>query len=58
MTKKKKFAAVAFAIWLLVAMYLASKTFDEFRSGKAPGGTDDTVSLKRIMFPSLMRDKE
>ena len=58
MAKKKKLIAVAFVIWLLAAMYLASKTFDEFRSGKPPGGADDIVSLKRIMFPSLMRDKE
>ena len=60
MTRKKKcILAAALVIWILGAIYLAFKSFDELRSGKYPGSGDDTLSLKRIMFPSLMtRDQE
>ena len=59
MTKKKKVIAAALVIWILGGIYLASKSYDELRSGKHPTGDDDTLSLKRIMFPSLMmRDQE
>ena len=58
MTKKKKLIAVALVIWILGAIYLASKSFDAFRSGKHFSG-DDTLTMKRIMFPSLMtRDQD
>ena len=59
MTKKKKFIAVALVIWILGAIYLAAKSIDAFRSGKHLGGGDDTLTMKRIMFPSLMtRDQD
>ena len=59
MTKKKKVIAVALVLWILGGIYLASKSFDEIRSGKHLSGADDTLTLKRIMFPSLMtRDQE
>ena len=57
--KKKGILAAAFVLWLLVAIFLASRTFDELRSGKRPGGGDDTLTLERIMFPSrMLRDQE
>ena len=59
MTKKKKLIAVALVLWILGAIYLASKSFDEFRSGKNLGGGDDALTMKRIMFPSLItRDQD
>jgi hypothetical protein len=60
MTNKKKcILAVALVVWILGAIYLASKSFDEYRSGKHLSGGDDTLTLKRIMLPSLMiRDQE
>jgi hypothetical protein len=57
--KKKCILAVALVVWILGAIYLASKSLDEYRSGKHLSGGDDTVTLKRIMFPSLrMREQE
>jgi hypothetical protein len=57
--KKKCVLAVALAVWILGAIYLGSKTFDEYRSGKQPTDGADMLSIKRIMLPSLMmRDKE
>jgi hypothetical protein len=59
MNKKKRIFTVVFAIWLLVSIDLASKTFDDFRSGKPLSGSDDTLTLRHIIFPSLkMRDQE
>ena len=59
MTKKKKVIAVALVLWILGGIYLASKSYDELQSGKYPGSGDDTLTLKRIMFPSLMtQDQE
>ena len=58
MTKKKKFIVGALVIWVLGAIYLGSKSFEELRSGKVSGG-DDALSLERIMMPSRMtRDQE
>jgi hypothetical protein len=57
MTKKRKVIAVALAIWILVAIYLASKTLDELRSNKQFSGYDEILSMKYIIFPSL-RDQE
>jgi hypothetical protein len=59
MTKRKKrMIAVAFVVWALGAFYLASKTFDYYRSG-TQFNDDDIAALKQIMFPSLkMRDQD
>jgi hypothetical protein len=59
MTKnKKKLLAAAFVVWALGAIWLGAKVLDEFRSGKLPG-SDDALSMERIMFPSRMtRDQE
>ena len=58
MTKKKKLIAVALVIWILGAIYLGSKSFNELRSGKHLSGADDALSLKRIMFPSRMMQEQ
>jgi len=59
MTKRKKsLLAAAFVIWVLGAIWLASKVLDDFRSGRQPGG-DDSLTMERIMFPSRMaRDQD
>jgi hypothetical protein len=58
MTKKKKFIAAALVIWILGAIYLASKSYDEIISGKHLSGNDEALSLKRIMFPSRMMQEQ
>ena len=59
MAKKKKYIAVALALWILGAVWLASKSVDALRNGAQAGGVDDALSLQRIMFPSLMqRDQD
>jgi len=59
MTKRKKsLLAAALVVWVLGALWLASKTLDDFRSGR-PSGGDESLTLERIMFPSqLSRDQE
>jgi hypothetical protein len=58
MPKKKKIIAVAFVVWLLVAIFLAAKTLDDLRGGyKQPVG--DPLTLEQILFPSRrMGDQE
>jgi hypothetical protein len=57
--KSKRILAAALAVWLLVAIWLASRTLDDLRSGKNPGGSGETLTLEQILFPSLkMRDQE
>ena len=59
MSKNKKIIAVALVIWILGGIYLASKSYDEILSGKHLSGADESLTMKRIMFPSLMmQDRE
>jgi hypothetical protein len=60
MTKKsKRIFAAALVIWVLGAIWLASRTLDDLRSGKQPGSSGEALSLEHILFPSLkLREQE
>jgi len=55
MTKTtKSLLVVALVVWVLGAIFLASRTFDYYTTRSEKQQREDVMTLERLMFPSRM----